>query len=68
MNKVAIKLRQRGQDIQGRIELPPDSLFTMECLKMVVEQLATQVNQTPNQVMQDLYAIVMNHVTAAKSH
>lgn len=63
MTKLSIKLQQRGQDIQGRIELPADNLFTLECLHLIVEQLAQKVGMTPDQVMQDLYIIVMGHIT-----
>lgn len=62
MTKLSIKLQQRGQDIQGRIELPADNLFTLECLNLIVEKVADKVEMTPDQVMQDLYVIVMGHI------
>lgn len=62
MSRLSIKLQQRGQDIQGRIELPPDNLFTMECLAMVVEQLATQTGVPAAEVVNDLFCIVMGHI------
>lgn len=63
MTKLSIKLQQRGQDIQGRIELPPDNLFTMECLAMVIDQFAKQASVPPAEVVNDLFCIVMGHVS-----
>lgn len=63
MTKLAIKLQQRGQDIQGRIELPSEPLFTLECMAMVMAQFAYQTNQPIENAIQDLYAIATNKVT-----
>jgi len=62
MSKLSIKLQQRGKDIQGRIDLPPDSLFTLECLAMVIEQLARQTGVPAAEVVNDLFCIVMGHI------
>lgn len=63
MTKLSIKLQQRGKDIQGRIELPADNLFTMECLATVIYQFAKQSNIPPAEVVNDLFCIVMGHIT-----
>ena len=62
MSRLSIKLQQRGKDIHGRIELPPDNLFTMECLAMVIDQFAKQASVPPAEVVNDLFCIVMGHV------
>lgn len=62
MTKLSIKLQQRGQDIQGRIELPNEPLFTFECLATVIEQLAKQTGVPPAEVVNDLFCIVMGHI------
>ena len=64
--KLEITLEHNGDMIDGRVCLPADALFTLECLNIIVENLAQQTNQTPDQVMQDLYVIVMGHVATRK--
>lgn len=48
---VFINLRQVGDCIQGRIDLPKDQTFTMECL-------AKQAKLPPTEVAQDVLTLV----------
>jgi len=65
-SKLEIILEHKGDMIDGRINLPADCLFTLECLNIIVENVAQQTGQTPDAVMQDLYVIVMGHITRKK--
>lgn len=62
MNKMRVSLVQRGDEIQGTIELCKDGVFVLEGLAIVVEQFARQHNVQPAEVVQDLYAIVLGKV------
>lgn len=55
---VFINLLQEGDCIQGRIDLPADQTLTMECLVLVVAQLARQAKLPPAEVAQDLLTLV----------
>lgn len=55
---VHIDLNQIADCIQGRIDLPADMTFAMECLSMVVECLAKQAQLPAAEVAQDLLALV----------
>ena len=38
---------QRGNDIHGTIELPGDGVFTLECVALIVRELAKKTNVPP---------------------
>lgn len=62
MNKMRVSLTQRDDEIRGTIELCKDGVFVLEGLAMVVEQFARQHNVPPEEVVQDLYSIVLGKV------
>lgn len=53
---------QRGQEIAGTISVEGDGLFMLECLALLVENLAAKVGQPPDAVVRDLYSIVTGKV------
>lgn len=54
---------QRGDEIKGTINLEGGGLFMLECLALLVENLAAKVGQTPDAVVRDLYSVVAGKVT-----
>jgi len=55
---VHVDLNQVADCIRGRIDLPADMTFMMECLSMVVECLAKQIQLPAAEVAQDLLTLV----------
>ena len=49
---------QRGDDIHGTVELPGDGVFTLECLSLIVGELAKKVQVPPLEIVQDLYSLI----------
>ena len=54
---------QRGDEIVGTTELPGDGAFVLECLAIIVEKLAEQSGVPKQEVVTDLYSVVMGKVT-----
>lgn len=51
---------QRADEIKGTISVDGDGLFMLECMALLVDNLAAKVGQTPDAVVRDLYSIVTN--------
>jgi hypothetical protein len=53
-------------DTAGHVGFPSDSLFVLEALAVVVEQLAKAAELPPAEVAADLYRLVAGKVTPLK--
>lgn len=53
-----VELTLDGDDIQGTIELPGDGVFTLECVSLIVRDLAKKTNVSALEVVQDLYSLM----------
>lgn len=62
-NKMRATFSQRGNEIRGTITLEGDGLFTLECLALMVDNLASKIDSTPDAVVRDLYSLVTGKVT-----
>lgn len=61
-NKMRATFSQQGDEIKGFISVEGDGLFMFECLALMVERLAEKVGTTPDDVVRDLYSVVMGKV------
>ena len=62
-NRMRATFSQRGDEIAGTISVEGDGLFMLECLVLLVENLAAKVGTTPDDVVRDLYSLIAGKVT-----
>lgn len=61
-NRMRATFSQQGEEIKGTISLQGDGLFMLECLGLLVENLAAKVDTTPDDVVRDLYSLIAGKV------
>ncbi len=62
MNKMRVSLVQKHDEIGGTVQSEGDALFVLECLALIVEQVAKKSGVAPGEIVQDLYSLVMRRV------
>jgi hypothetical protein len=63
MSKMRATFSQRGDDIHGTISIDGDGVFAMECVALIISELATKYQVPVAEVIQDLHSIAAGKVT-----
>lgn len=63
-NRMRATFSERAGEIRGTINVEGDGLFMLECVGLLVENLAAKVGTTPDDVVRDLYSLISGKVKA----